>query len=49
MNDKLKSNRDAIDLIDRQVVELLNKRVLNDGGADELTVLEKYHVLIQGL
>ena len=39
MNDKLKSNRDAIDLIDRQVVELLNKRVLNDGGADELTVL----------
>ena len=41
MNDNLKSNRDAIDQIDRQVVELLNKRVLHDGGADELTVLQK--------
>lgn len=38
---KLQFNRDAIDSIDHQVVELLNRRVLNDGGADEETVLVK--------
>lgn len=38
---KLQLNRDAIDSIDHQVVELLNKRVLHDGGADEETVLAK--------
>lgn len=38
---KLQLNRDAIDSIDHQVVELLNKRVLSDGGADEETVLAK--------
>ncbi|MDQ8206474.1 prephenate dehydratase [Coraliomargarita sp. SDUM461003] len=41
INVKLQRNRDAIDAIDRQVVELLNQRVLNDGGADEATVLAK--------
>ena len=41
MNDQLQRNRDSIDLIDQQVVELLNERVLHDGGADELTVLNK--------
>jgi chorismate mutase/prephenate dehydratase len=41
INAKLQLNRDAIDAIDRQVVELLNQRVLNDGGADEATVLAK--------
>lgn len=38
---KLQRNRDAIDVIDHQVVELLNKRVVTDGGADEATVLAK--------
>lgn len=38
---KLQRNRDAIDAIDRQVVELLNKRVLNDGGLNEEQVLAK--------
>ena len=41
INAKLQRNRDAIDAIDRQVVELLNQRVLHDGGADEATVLAK--------
>lgn len=41
MNAQLQRNRDAIDQIDQQVVELLNKRVLHDGGADEDTVLAK--------
>jgi chorismate mutase/prephenate dehydratase len=38
---KLLRNRDAIDVIDHQVVTLLNQRVLHDGGADEATVLAK--------
>ncbi|TVP76052.1 MAG: prephenate dehydratase [Puniceicoccaceae bacterium] len=38
---KLQGHRDAIDGIDRQVVELLNQRVLRDGGYDEAAVLEK--------
>lgn len=38
---KLQRNRDAIDAIDRQVVELLNKRVLNDGGLNEEQILAK--------
>ena len=38
---KLQRNRDAIDAIDHQVVNLLNKRVVSDGGADEATVLTK--------
>jgi chorismate mutase/prephenate dehydratase len=41
MDALLQSNRDAIDTIDRQVVNLLNRRVLHDGGADEATVLAK--------
>jgi chorismate mutase/prephenate dehydratase len=38
---KLQRNRDAIDAIDHQVVDLLNKRVVSDGGADESAVLAK--------
>ncbi|MGJ8652223.1 MAG: prephenate dehydratase [Opitutaceae bacterium] len=38
---KLQRNRDAIDAIDRKVVELLNQRVLNDGGLNEEQVLAK--------
>ena len=38
---KLQRNRDAIDAIDHQVVDLLNKRVVRDGGADEAAVLAK--------
>lgn len=38
---KLQRNRDAIDAIDHQVVDLLNKRVVSDGGADEAAVLAK--------
>lgn len=41
MNAQLQRNRDAIDGIDQQVVQLLNKRVLHDGGANEATVLAK--------
>ena len=41
INEKLQQNRDAIDAIDRQVVELLNQRVLHDGGYDETAVLAK--------
>lgn len=41
INAKLLRNRDAIDAIDHQVVKLLNRRVLSDGGADEATVLAK--------
>lgn len=41
MSEKLQQHRDAIDRIDRQVVNLLNKRVCHDGGADEAAVLVK--------
>ena len=41
MDALLQENRDAIDAIDRQVVELLNRRVLHDGGANEEQVLAK--------
>lgn len=41
ISEKLRQNRDAIDAIDRQIVELLNKRVLQDGGYDEAAVLAK--------
>lgn len=41
MEAQLQRNRDAIDAIDRQVVELLNRRVLHDGGAGEAEVLAK--------
>lgn len=41
INTKLKRNRDAIDTIDHQVVELLNQRVRQDGGLNEAQVLEK--------
>jgi len=41
MEAQLQRNRDAIDAIDRQVVELLNRRVLHDGGAGEVEVLAK--------
>ena len=40
INAKLQRNRDAIDAIDTQVVELLNQRVLQDGGRTETEVLE---------
>ncbi len=45
---KLQRNRDAIDAIDHQVVDLLNKRVVSDGGADEATVLTKVAKFNQG-
>ena len=45
---KLQRNRDAIDAIDHQVVDLLNKRVVSDGGADEATVLAKVVKFNQG-
>ena len=48
MNTDLQSNRDAIDAIDQQVVELLNRRVLHDGGASELEVLEKIAAFNEG-
>ena len=38
---KLQESRDAIDAIDHQVVDLLNMRVVSDGGADESAVLAK--------
>ena len=41
INAKLQRNRDAIDTIDKQVVQRLNQRVLHDGGADEAQVLAK--------
>jgi chorismate mutase/prephenate dehydratase len=41
INLKLRSNREAIDRIDRQLVELLNQRVQQDGGKTEVEVLEK--------
>lgn len=41
ISEKLRQNRDAIDAIDRQIVELLNKRALQDGGYDEAAVLAK--------
>lgn len=48
MNAKLQRNRDAIDQIDKQVVELLNRRVLHDGGADETQVLAKVAAFNEG-
>ena len=41
INAQLQRNRDAIDTIDQQVVQLLNQRVLHDGGADEAELLAK--------
>lgn len=41
INGRLKQHRDAIDTIDREVVGLLNKRVLHDGGYEEAAVLAK--------
>lgn len=38
---KLQRNRDAIDAIDHQVVQLLNQRVRQDGGLNEEQVLAK--------
>ena len=38
---KLQQNREAIDLLDSQIVTLLNQRVLQDGGCNEAQVLEK--------
>jgi chorismate mutase/prephenate dehydratase len=48
INTKLRSNRDAIDRIDREVVELLNQRVKQDGGKTEAEVLEKVAFLNPG-
>lgn len=41
INTKLQSDREAIDRIDRQVVELLSERVQIDGGYNEIQVLDK--------
>jgi chorismate mutase/prephenate dehydratase len=41
INTKLQRNRDAIDVIDKQVVQLLNQRVRQDGGLNEAQVLAK--------
>lgn len=41
INAKLQRNRDAIDAIDKQVVQLLNTRVRQDGGLNEAQMLEK--------
>lgn len=41
INAKLQCNRDAIDRIDRQVVQLLTERVQIDGGYNEQQVLDK--------
>ena len=41
INAKLQRNRDAIDAIDKQVVQLLNQRVRQDGGLNETQVLDK--------
>lgn len=48
INAKLQRNRDAIDQIDTQVVELLNRRVLHDGGANEAQVLAKIAAFNRG-
>ena len=48
MNDKLQRNRDAIDAIDQQVVQLLNQRVRQDGGLDEEQVLAKVAAFNRG-
>ena len=41
INIKLQRNRDAIDAIDKEVVQLLNLRVRQDGGLNEAQMLEK--------
>ncbi|MDG2344673.1 MAG: prephenate dehydratase [Opitutae bacterium] len=48
MNAKLQRNRDAIDAIDQQVVQLLNQRVRQDGGLDEEQVLAKVAAFNRG-
>jgi chorismate mutase/prephenate dehydratase len=48
INSKLQRNRDAIDSIDRQVVQLLNQRVQQDGGYNEAQVLDKIAALNPG-
>ena len=48
INIKLQRNRDAIDAIDKQVVQLLNHRVRQDGGLNEAQVLEKVAAFNQG-
>ncbi len=47
-NAKLQRNRDAIDGIDRQVVQRLNERVQYDGGRDEKQVLGMIASINQG-
>tara|TARA_B110000093_G_scaffold60745_1_gene65868 strand:- start:58 stop:1350 length:1293 start_codon:yes stop_codon:yes gene_type:complete len=48
INTKLQRNRDAIDSIDRQVVQLLNERTRQDGGLNEEQVLKKVATFNQG-
>jgi chorismate mutase/prephenate dehydratase len=48
INTKLQRNRDAIDSIDRQVVQLLNERTRQDGGLNEEQVLDKIANFNQG-
>ncbi len=48
INTKLQRNRDAIDSIDKQVVQLLNERTRQDGGLNEEQVLDKIANFNQG-
>jgi chorismate mutase/prephenate dehydratase len=48
INAKLLRNRNAIDTIDKQVVQLLNQRVRTDGGLNESQVLAKVAVFNPG-
>jgi chorismate mutase/prephenate dehydratase len=48
INAKLQRNRDSIDSIDHQVVQLLNQRVRQDGGLNEEQILAKVAVFNPG-
>ena len=48
INAKLLRNRNAIDAIDQEVVQLLNERTRQDGGLNEAQVLEKVATLNPG-
>ena len=48
INNQLQVNRDAIDGLDKAIVQKLNQRVLQDAGADEDEVLKKIVSLNSG-
>ena len=48
INNQLQVNRDAIDRLDKAIVQRLNQRVLQDAGADECEVLKKIAKLNSG-